>query len=92
MAYATWSLATLERFCTDVFEAFGFDKTQSDQISDVLLTADLYGIESHGMQRMVRYHKGLEKGQIHRDAQPERGRTHYQRIPADAGMQGGQLG
>ncbi len=71
MAYATWSLATLERFCKDVFEAFGFDKTQSDQISDVLLTADLYGIESHGMQRMVRYHKGLEKGQIHRDAQPE---------------------
>ena len=71
MAYATWSLATLERFCKDVFEAFGFDETQSDQISDVLLTADLYGIESHGMQRMVRYHKGLEKGQIHRDAQPE---------------------
>jgi SulP family sulfate permease len=31
----------------------------------------LYGIESHGMQRMVRYHKGIEKGQIHLDAQPE---------------------
>ena len=44
MAYVTWSLETLEKFCTDVFEAFGFDKSQSNQISDVLLTADLYGI------------------------------------------------
>ena len=71
MAYVTWSLETLERFCADVFGAFGFSEGESAQISDVLLTADLYGIESHGMQRMVRYHKGLEKGQIHKDAQPE---------------------
>ena len=37
----------------------------------MLLTADLYGIESHGMQRMVRYHKCIEKGMIHVDAKPE---------------------
>jgi LDH2 family malate/lactate/ureidoglycolate dehydrogenase len=61
----------LERFCADVFEAFGFSKDEGARISDVLLSADLYGIESHGMQRMVRYHKGIEKGQIHLDAQPE---------------------
>lgn len=71
MAYVTWSLKTLERFCGDVFEKFGFTPEESAQISDVLLTADLYGIESHGMQRMVRYHKGLEKGTIHIDAKPE---------------------
>ena len=71
MAYVTWSLETLEAFCADAFKAFGFDDAQSAQISDVLLTADLYGIESHGMQRMVRYHKGLEKGTIHREAEPE---------------------
>ena len=71
MAYVTWSLDVLERFCADVFEAFGFSKEEGGQISDVLLTADLYGIESHGMQRMVRYHKGIEKGQIHIDAAPE---------------------
>ena len=71
MAYATWSLETLEKFCADVFEAFGFSTEEGNQISDVLLTADLYGIESHGMQRMVRYHKGIEKGQIHLDAKPE---------------------
>ena len=59
MAYVKWSFETLEKFCGDVFEAFGFDAAQSARISDVLLPADLYGIESHGMQRMVRYHKGL---------------------------------
>lgn len=37
----------------------------------MLLMADLYGIESHGMQRMVRYHKGIEKGTIHPQAKPE---------------------
>lgn len=71
MGYVTWSFETLEKFCSDVFETFGFSKDDSDQIKDVLLTADLYGIESHGMQRMVRYHKGIEKGQIHIEAKPE---------------------
>ena len=71
MAYVKWSLETLGRFCADVFAAFGFDGADGKKISDVLLTADLYGIESHGMQRMVRYHKGIEKGQIHLDAEPE---------------------
>lgn len=71
MAYVKWSLETLEKFCADVFETFGFSDDESRQINDVLLTADLYGIESHGMQRMVRYHKGIEKGQIHLDAKPE---------------------
>ena len=71
MGYVTWSYDTLNHFCKDVFKAFGFNEEESNEIKDVLLTADLYGIESHGMQRMVRYHKGLEKGTIHRDAQPE---------------------
>ena len=71
MSNAVWKIEDLERFCSDVFRAFGFDDSESRIISDVLLTADLYGIESHGMQRMVRYHKGIEKGQIHVDAKPE---------------------
>ena len=71
MAYVTWKFETLEKFCSDVFRAFGFSERDGNVISDVLLTADLYGIESHGMQRMVRYHKGIAKGQIHLDAKPE---------------------
>ena len=61
MGYVKWSYETLNHFCGDVFKAFGFTEEESNQIKDVLLTADLYGIESHGMQRMVRYHKGIEK-------------------------------
>lgn len=71
MAYATWSFEMLDHFCHDVFRAFGFDEEETGIIDDVLLTADLYGIESHGMQRMVRYHKGIEKGTIHPHAKPE---------------------
>ena len=64
MGYVKWSYETLNHFCRDVFKAFGFTEEESNQIKDVLLTADLYGIESHGMQRMVRYHKGIEKGRF----------------------------
>ncbi len=71
MGYVTWSYETLDRFCTDAFKNFGFSDEDTKVICDVLLTSDLYGIESHGMQRMVRYHKGIEKGTIHMDAKPE---------------------
>ena len=61
----------LKKFCTDAFLKFGFTEEESKIIVDVLLTSDLYGIESHGMQRLVRYHKGIEKGLIKIDAKPE---------------------
>ena len=71
MAYVTWSFDTLNKFCNDAFKAFGFNEKEANVISDVLLTSDLYGIESHGMQRMVRYHKGIAKGLIHVNEKPE---------------------
>lgn len=55
----------------DAFLKFGFSEGEANIIQDVLLTSDLYGIESHGMQRMVRYHKCIEKGMIKLDAKPE---------------------
>lgn len=54
----------LKKFCNDAFCAVGFTERESEIITDVLLLSDLYGIESHGMQRIVRYHKGIEKGII----------------------------
>lgn len=66
-----YSYEQLKLFCTDAFLKFGFSEEESDIIVDVLLTSDLYGIESHGMQRLVRYHKGIEKGLIKVDAKPE---------------------
>lgn len=55
MGYQKWSYELLHGFCMDAFEKFGFTEAEANIIQDVLLTADLYGIESHGMQRMVRY-------------------------------------
>jgi len=71
MGYQYWSYDLLKKFCTDAFLKFGFNAEEADTIQDVLLTSDLFGIESHGMQRMVRYHKCIEKGMIHVDAVPE---------------------
>lgn len=71
MSYIRYSYQQLKTFCCDAFEKFGFTSDEAEQITDVLLLSDLYGIESHGMQRLVRYHKGIEKGLIHVDAKPE---------------------
>lgn len=71
MAYKMYSLEVLERFCQDAFEKFGFRTEESKIITDVLLTADKFGIESHGVQRLARYHKGIEKGMIKVGAVPE---------------------
>ena len=54
MAYQYWSYETLHQFCMDAFQKFGFSEKEADIIQDVLLTSDLFGIESHGIQRMVR--------------------------------------
>ncbi len=61
----------LRKFCIDAFAGVGFTERESEIIADVLLLSDLYGIESHGMQRIVRYHKGIEKGIIKIEAKPE---------------------
>ncbi len=71
MGYQHYSFETLTRFCNDAFRSFGFTAEESQIITDVLLMSDLYGIESHGMQRMVRYHKCIEKNMIDVKAQPE---------------------
>ena len=51
-------------FCEEVFSAYGFTAEESKIIADVLLRADLYGIESHGMQRLVRYSDEITSGQV----------------------------
>ena len=64
MAYINFSRELLDKFCMEAFQKFGFTKDESRIISDVLLMSDDFGIESHGMQRLVRYHKGIESGLI----------------------------
>ncbi len=71
MPNINYSFELLDKFCTEAFSRIGFSKDEARIITDVLLMSDLYGIESHGMQRIVRYHKGIEKGLIDIHATPE---------------------
>ena len=70
-SYIRYTYEQLKTFCADCFVKFGFTQDESEIITDVLLLSDLYGIESHGMQRLARYHKGIEKGLIKVEAKPE---------------------
>ena len=64
MGYQYWKYETLNSLCNDAFCKFGFNADEAKTITDVLLLSDLYGIESHGMQRMYRYYKSIQKGMI----------------------------
>lgn len=54
-----------------IFSAYGFDEKESIGITDALLAADLAGIESHGIQRMVRYDDAIRCGMVDVNAAPE---------------------
>lgn len=62
---------TLKSFTQAVFAGFGFSRKEAETITDVLITADLYGIRSHGVQRLVRYYRGILDGSMKPDAQSE---------------------
>ena len=64
MGYQYWKYEALNSLCNDAFAKFGFSKEEAKIITDVLLLSDIYGIESHGMQRMYRYYKSIQKGMI----------------------------
>ena len=62
MQYYRIPYEKLKAFCIGVFQGYGFSGSESAQITDVLLAADLSGIESHGIQRLIRYHKEITGG------------------------------
>lgn len=61
----------LEALTVLVFRKLGYTEEQSRSIADVLVTADLFGITSHGLQRLNLYEYGLRIGRIKRDAKPK---------------------
>ncbi|MBR5543797.1 MAG: Ldh family oxidoreductase [Oscillospiraceae bacterium] len=71
MAYINLDVASLRKYCEDIFVKRGYSAEDSAAITDVLLTADLYGIESHGVQRLIRYHLAIEEGSIVPNVEPE---------------------
>ena len=59
------------RLCRDIFKALGFEERDSGIITDVLLKADLFGIESHGISRIMKYVRLLREGIVDINAVPE---------------------
>ena len=57
----------LHTFCTQVFEKLGVPPKDAAITSDVLLAADLRGVDSHGVARLHRYVNGLRDGVMLRD-------------------------
>ena len=55
---------TLTDFCTQVFQKIGVPEEDARITADVLVSADLRGIESHGVSRLRRYVDGLRRGMI----------------------------
>jgi len=53
---------TLENFMRDVFIGVGVPKDDADIIADVLITSDLRGIDSHGVQRLYMYYSRIKEG------------------------------
>jgi L-2-hydroxycarboxylate dehydrogenase (NAD+) len=53
---------TLENFMRDVFIGLGVPKEDADIIADVLITSDLRGIDSHGIQRCKMYYDRIKQG------------------------------
>ncbi len=71
MQYHHVEYSKLHDFCIKVFQGYGFSEEEAGQITNVLLAADLSGIESHGIQRLIRYHKEITGGLVKMDAKPE---------------------
>ena len=53
---------TLENFMRDVFIGVGVPKEDADIIAEVLITSDLRGIDSHGVQRLYMYYSRIKEG------------------------------
>ena len=53
---------TLQSFCTTVFEKLGVRPSDAAITSEILVSADLRGVDSHGVARLPRYVHGLRDG------------------------------
>ncbi|MCL2580721.1 MAG: Ldh family oxidoreductase [Oscillospiraceae bacterium] len=71
MLYREVAYSGAAAFCVDLFTSHGFSRSESALITDVLLCADLWGIESHGIQRLMRYHNEIKNGMVSVKSRPE---------------------
>jgi L-2-hydroxycarboxylate dehydrogenase (NAD+) len=61
---------TLKSFCTAALERLDVPHEDARIVADVLVEADLRGIDSHGVARMSRYVTGIQQGMMRPRAKP----------------------
>ena len=73
MQYHHVSYEQLETFCREVFKGYHFTEEERRQIAGVSAGGGIVlGIESHGIQRLIRYHQEeITGGLVKLDAKPE---------------------
>ena len=69
--YVRMDHVILRKYVTRIFEKLGVRKWEAETVADVLVTADLFGISSHGVQRTRRYVDGIRTGNINIRGEPE---------------------
>ena len=52
----------LHNFMIEVFKGLGVPEEEAEIIADVLITSDMRGIESHGVQRFKMYYDRIRAG------------------------------
>ena len=66
------SVETLERFMIDVLTGVGVPRHDAEIVADVLITADKFGIDSHGMGRLKPiYYTRIKQGILNPITKPE---------------------
>jgi L-2-hydroxycarboxylate dehydrogenase (NAD+) len=78
----------LRSFCCQVFESLGVSGEDASITADVLVAADLRGVDSHGVARMKRYVSGIQQGVMKARASPRivRESSCTATIDGDAGL------
>ena len=61
----------LKSFCTEALERLGVPHEDAQTTANVLVEADLRGIDSHGVARMSRYVTGIQQGMMRPKAKPK---------------------
>ena len=69
--YGTISVREYREKAETVFQRLGFTAEESRTVTDVLLEADLFGVESHGISRIMKYVNLIRDGIVDREAKPE---------------------
>lgn len=71
MSYKYLDWHRLYDLSVEIFRRYGYKEQNCQTIADVILMSDRFGIESHGVQRLIMYTTGIRLGRIDREAEPE---------------------